>query len=390
MEIIEKTLKELIPYANNPRKNDKAVDAVAESIKEFGFKVPCVIDSRGVVVCGHTRIKAARKLGMKAVPCVVADDLTEEQLRAFRLADNRTAEIAEWDLPMLAAELQAIDDVDMARLGFVAKTDAAEEFFNRERNDRSKQEGNDEYNAFVEKFEAKKTTDDCYTPDNVYDAVAAWVANEYDLDRASFVRPFYPGGDYKAFDYPAGCVVVDNPPFSIFAEIVNFYIDNSIKFFLLAPALTLLGSVRKACAVAVGVDVIYENGAIVNTSFATNLQREKIRSAPTLYHVLYDENYKNLKERHKNLPKYDYPDNVVTAAKIAVLSKYGVDFSVGAGESEFIRGLDAQKEHGKAIFGGGLLISEKAAAEKAAAEKAAALRWPLSDREKEIIRSLGK
>jgi site-specific DNA-methyltransferase (adenine-specific) len=88
----------LIPYANNPRLNDNAVDAVAASIKEFGFKVPIVVDGENVIINGHTWLKAAHKLGLKQVPVIVADDLTPEQVKAFRLADNKTSEFAEWDM----------------------------------------------------------------------------------------------------------------------------------------------------------------------------------------------------------------------------------------------------------------------------------------------------
>ena len=117
MEIIEKRLNELTPYKNNPRKNDQAVDAVAASIKAFGFKVPIVIDRDGVIVCGHTRAKAAKKLKLESVPCVVADDLTEEEIKAFRLADNKVGELAEWDLPALDLELADLD-FDMGEFGF--------------------------------------------------------------------------------------------------------------------------------------------------------------------------------------------------------------------------------------------------------------------------------
>lgn len=111
-------IDELIPYANNPRKNDKAVDAVAESIKEFGFKVPVIVDGHGEVIAGHTRIKAAKKLGISEVPCVLADDLTEQQIKAFRLADNKTSELADWDNDLLAEELSGIFDLDMELFGF--------------------------------------------------------------------------------------------------------------------------------------------------------------------------------------------------------------------------------------------------------------------------------
>lgn len=110
-------ITELKPYPNNPRKNDHAVDAVAASIREFGFKVPLVIDKDGVIVAGHTRYKAAQKLGLKELPCIVADDLTDDQIKAFRLADNKTAELAEWDFELLDLELDDIE-LDMSQFGF--------------------------------------------------------------------------------------------------------------------------------------------------------------------------------------------------------------------------------------------------------------------------------
>ena len=112
-----------IPYANNPRLNDNAVDAVAASIKEFGFKVPIVVDGENVIINGHTRLKAAHKLGLKQVPVIVADDLTPEQVKAFRLADNKTSELAEWDLDKLDIELEGIPDIDMDAFGFDVDVD---------------------------------------------------------------------------------------------------------------------------------------------------------------------------------------------------------------------------------------------------------------------------
>ncbi|UVX33578.1 MAG: ParB-like nuclease domain [Bacteriophage sp.] len=108
----------LIPYANNPRLNDNAVDAVAASIKEFGFKVPIVVDGENVIINGHTRLKAAHKLGLTQVPVIVADDLTPAQVKAFRLADNKTSELAEWDIDKLDIELGEIPDIDMGVFGF--------------------------------------------------------------------------------------------------------------------------------------------------------------------------------------------------------------------------------------------------------------------------------
>ena len=118
MEIKNLKLSELKPYENNPRINDEAVKYVAESIKEFGFKVPIVVDKNNIIVAGHTRYKASKQLGLEEVPCIVADDLTDEQIKAFRLADNKVGEIAEWDFKLLAEELQGIDDIDMEAFGF--------------------------------------------------------------------------------------------------------------------------------------------------------------------------------------------------------------------------------------------------------------------------------
>lgn len=118
MQIIEKELKELKPYENNPRNNDEAVKYVAESIKQFGFKIPIVIDKDNVIVAGHTRYKAAKKLKIKAVPCIIADDLTEEQVKAFRLADNKVAEKATWNFDLLNLEMGQILNIDLGALGF--------------------------------------------------------------------------------------------------------------------------------------------------------------------------------------------------------------------------------------------------------------------------------
>ena len=116
--IVYKSVDELREYENNPRKNVNAVAAVAASIELAGFKVPIVIDGKGVIVAGHTRLKAAKQLGMQTVPCIVADDLTDEQIRAFRLADNKVAELADWDIDKLEVELAQLQELDMSAFGF--------------------------------------------------------------------------------------------------------------------------------------------------------------------------------------------------------------------------------------------------------------------------------
>ena len=126
MKIIDKKVSELLPYANNPRRNDPAVDAVAASIREFGFKVPIVIDSNNEIIAGHTRLKAAKRLGLQTVPCIIADDLTPEQVKAFRLADNKVSELAEWDLDLLSLELEGLPDFDIEQFEF----EESEELYN--------------------------------------------------------------------------------------------------------------------------------------------------------------------------------------------------------------------------------------------------------------------
>jgi len=122
-------LGDIVPYGRNPRKNDGAVDAIAESIKQYGFLVPLVISSKNEIVTGHTRFKAAGKLGLKTVPCIIADDLSEEQIKAFRLVDNKVGEIAEWDMDLLPLEIADIS-ADLSAFGFdsISEDEFGEEF----------------------------------------------------------------------------------------------------------------------------------------------------------------------------------------------------------------------------------------------------------------------
>lgn len=124
MKIEKIKIEKIIPYENNPRHNEFAVREVANSIKEFGFKVPLVIDGDNVVVAGHTRLLAAKKLGMKVLPCIRANDLSKEQIKAFRLVDNKVGELSEWEFNKLEAELDQIgldgNSFSMADFGFIA------------------------------------------------------------------------------------------------------------------------------------------------------------------------------------------------------------------------------------------------------------------------------
>lgn len=128
LKIVEKRIEEVIPYENNPRINEDAIEPVAESIKQFGFKVPIIVDGEGVIIAGHTRYAAAQLLGMDRIPCVVANDLTPQQIKAFRLADNKTAELAEWDFELLAQEIADLETFD---LDFTLQDFGFEEFEER-------------------------------------------------------------------------------------------------------------------------------------------------------------------------------------------------------------------------------------------------------------------
>lgn len=254
---------------------------------------------------------------------------------------------------------------------------------------------NKEYKAFVEKFKPKKTTDDCYTPPSIYEAVVGWCEKEYGIDRTKIVRPFYPGGDYEHYPYKEGDVVIDNPPFSILSKIMRFYNENNIKYFLFAPTLTLFSANSIRTGIAVGVSIIYENGARVNTSFATNLNGDIcFRSSPELYRILNKVNKANTKERAKKLPKYEYPNNVITSARLALFSRHGVDFSVKKNEAYRITRLESQKKYNKTIFGNGYLLSDKKAQMQAQIREHIeklddCITFELSKKEKDIISKLG-
>ena len=258
----------------------------------------------------------------------------------------------------------------------------------------------DDYDGFVEKFEVKKTTDDCYTPKAVYKAVLDYVAERYDLTKAKIIRPFFPGGDYKSVEYGQDMVVIDNPPFSIITEICRYYIGRGIRFFLFAPHLTLFGASIDCTRVVAGCDVIYENGANVKTSFLTNMFGDlRVLSCPELFNAVKQIN----NDGKVKLPKYIYPENVLMVSDVQRLTENGIPFSLTGEQLHHCRGLESQKAKGKAMFGSGFLLSERAAAERAAAERAAAERaaaeraaaekkdvieWALSKKELDIIRGL--
>jgi hypothetical protein len=257
-----------------------------------------------------------------------------------------------------------------------------------------------DYDSFVEKFKPKKTTDDCYTPDVVYNAIADWVANEYGIPKDKFSRPFYPGGDYENEDY-TDKIVVDNPPFSIVSRIIQFYVEHDVPFFLFCP--TLAGPVKYSdfCTVIpCGVKITYTNGAEVNTSFVTNLEPHEIlmRTCPELWEAVDKANRENVAKTV--IPRYLLPPEVLTSAQAYHFAEHGVSFTLRRSEAVRISRLESMKATKKNIFGNGWLLSREATQRRMEAEKEKERNkmrgddepdfvFNLSEKEFKIIDSLG-
>ena len=385
-----------------------------ERLKKSIAETPELLEARGAIVYpwggeeyivlgGNMRLSAAKSLRWKEVPCIILpEDTPVEKLKEIVIKDNGS--FGEWDMDSLA---NSWDDLPLSDWGAnvvwdevshydMAPASDKDEIERRKREFEERMaageisEEDEEYQEFLEKFKLKKTTDDCYTPEIVYNDIADWVEKRYSVKKSDFVRPFYPGGDYKKEQYKKSDIVVDNPPFSILAEIIRFYIGKGIRFFLFCPHLTQFSSSSKACCLCVGVPITYENGANVNTSFVTNMESPEIqfKSEPSLYAVVKAANDTNLKQAKRELPKYSYDKHIITTPFLASLSRYGIEFSVPCAECEGISRLDAQKQSGKAIFGKGYIVSDRIVAEREKAEREKAERWELSDREKAIVARL--
>lgn len=250
----------------------------------------------------------------------------------------------------------------------------------------------EDYDGFVEKFRGKKTTDDCYTPCEIYEVVKEFAINEYNLQDYEIIRPFYPDKEYRNLNYLQNQVVIDNPPFSILAKIIDFYLERNIKFFLFAPRLTCfdLGKRKGLSFIIVGQVITYENGAEIPTCFITNMDKYKIRTSVKLDNKLREIQ----KQKAKTLPKYEYPHNLLTVSSLCkFMKRTKEDICIKDSEVHFVRRLDAQKEYKKTIFGAGFLLSDKKAlhintvATKEDIEEDI-LEFALSEREKEIIKTL--
>jgi hypothetical protein len=414
-------IEELAQDTHNFNKGTDEGRALMErSLNELGAGRSILIDKDNNIIAGNKTQEAAIKAGIKKVRVIETTgdelvavkrtdvDIDSAKGRELALVDNLSTQVnLSWD----EAEIEAIDTqiegFDVGDWGWTPPDvadmltgGAEDEVIERKRREFEEKmaageldEDDPEYQEFVKKFEAKRTTDDCYTPDVVYEAVADWVANEYNVSRANFVRPFYPGGDYQKEKYHPTDIVVDNPPFSIIAQILKFYKERGIRFFLFGPHLTLFSSSSQYCtALPIGVSVTYANGANINTSFLTNLEDPAIRfrSEPRLYAAIKKANEENLRSITRQLPRYAYDHHIITTPFLCALSRLGIDFSVPVAESQTISQLDSQKESGKAIFGKGYIVSDRVFAEREKAEREKAERWELSDRERKIIEELNR
>lgn len=245
-----------------------------------------------------------------------------------------------------------------------------------------------DYESYIAKFaNLPKTTDDTYTPPDVYDAVVDYVRSIYDMTDKVILRPFFPGGDYRNAEYPTDGVVIDNPPFSIFSEICRFYSAHNVPFFLFGPGLTIGGIFDVCCAVIVSQQIKFENSAVVKCNFATNLLPDIIAiTAPSL-----DKALKACPSQQgpKPLPKFKYPDVVVSVSDLQTISKGNEPFAVMRKNTRVIRDLD---HHPKGLFGNHLLVSQAVGeAKEQAKEQALQVQHiPLSEREKRIVAMLGQ
>ncbi len=247
-----------------------------------------------------------------------------------------------------------------------------------------------DYDSFIKKFaENPKTTDECYTPKEVYEVVLNFALNLCDFDPSAIIRPFYPNGDYENLSqYPAGCLVVDNPPFSILAKIVDFYVFHKIKFFLFAPSLTSLALARKEgvtfeCCECL---ITYANKASINTSFVHNLTPEILFSVtPKLKKELEKVNA----DAKANLTKYEYPENTLTTAKALAYARGGTSVKIQRNESVYVANLDYLRNCNKSPFGGVFLLAENLPKPKPKPKPKNEINIiVLSDREKKIIENL--
>lgn len=251
-----------------------------------------------------------------------------------------------------------------------------------------------DYDSFVAKFSEgnAKTTDDCYTPKDVYEAVVEYVSTITDMSGKQILRPFYPGGDFMNAEYPEDGVVIDNPPFSMFTKITRFFTMSDIPFFLFGPGLTIASCCKYCTAVVIADQITFENGAQVRCNFASNLYGDTlITTAPLLGDLIA----RCPSQRPKNpLPSFEYPDELLSVSDMQSIARNGEVFSVSRSEAVIVKDLDLHPKKG-GLFGDHLLLSKAKASEKIRAKEQVkektqrGIPISLSEREKRMIDKLG-
>lgn len=247
-----------------------------------------------------------------------------------------------------------------------------------------------DYESYIAKFrDLPKTTDDTYTPPDVYEAVLQYLRDEGKLtDAHTILRPFYPGGDYERAEYPENGIVIDNPPFSIFSKICKFYTARHIPFFLFGPGMTIATVSTYATAVIINTGLVFENGANVRVNFASSLFSDvAMMTAPRLNDLIRACPSQNQK---KELPIYDTPDELLSVSDLQTICNGGIEFTVRRSECVRVRSLDLHPKRG-GLFGDHFLIAKAKAKAKAQAKAKAkrAIHIPLSEREQRIVARLG-
>lgn len=340
-------ISDIKPNENNPRTITKKQFAkLVQSLRDFPEMIEAreiVVNTDHVILGGNMRYLAAKEAGVDSLPVKIVD-WSEEKQREFIIKDNVSG--GDWNWDELANEWD-VSKLDEWGLEIPTWKDDSD--------------GVSEYTKFVDKFKPKLTTDDCYTPPKVYEAVKSWAVEEYRIsDNTKILRPFKPNGDYQAEDYSGDCVVIDNPPFSIFAEIVDFYLKNNVKFFLFMSGLTAISAItskiregHKVTAIFIEPTIEYENWAMVKTAFCTNMDDQNIvRCSKRLGDAI-----NRVQGEKGERSKYQKPKNVITSAELATIAKAG-DFYVPRTDAEPTRNVG-----GLNLYGAGLFVSDQIADE---------------------------
>lgn len=294
-----------------------------------------------VVLGGNLRLEGAKRLRLKSCPAfIIPEDTSSEKLMEIVIKDNGS--FGAWDLSLLSKEW---GECPLSDWGVVANWDKDKKPAGEAPPDKDSAE----YLEWLKKFENKKTTDDCFTPVEVYDALIGWLKKEGKIrEGQKVVRPFYPGGDYTAEEYPAGCVVVDNPPFSIMKDIVAFYDKKRIPFFLFFDSRTLFGKAyvnnERICLLPICASVKYENGAVVNTSFMSSLFPGLRIYAPGELRKIIEDSQVKPDEK----VQLDFDPHVRRFSSFGTAVRYGETIKI-----KNIRPFD--NEH---LYGGGILIGD--------------------------------